>query len=59
MDIKIKINNGNKIYARTTANAAVIKTNIIVVPHNIYSQWVISIEKYSENLSYKKSPVSH
>ena len=30
------------------------KTNIIVVPHNIYSQWIFSIEKFSKNLSYKK-----
>lgn len=30
------------------------KTNIIVVPQNIYSQWVLSIENYSKKLSYKK-----
>jgi superfamily II DNA or RNA helicase len=30
------------------------KTNIIVVPQNIYSQWIISIENFSKNLSYKK-----
>lgn len=30
------------------------KTNIIVVPHNIYSQWIFSIEKFSKNLTYKK-----
>ena len=30
------------------------KTNIIVVPQNIYSQWILSIENFSKNLSYKK-----
>jgi hypothetical protein len=30
------------------------KTNIIVVPQNIYSQWTMSIENFSKNLSYKK-----
>jgi len=30
------------------------KTNIIVVPQNIYSQWIISLEKFSNDLSYKK-----
>ena len=30
------------------------KTNIIVVPQNIYSQWIMSIENFSKNLSYKK-----
>jgi hypothetical protein len=30
------------------------KTNIIVVPQNIYSQWVLSIETFSNNLTYKK-----
>jgi superfamily II DNA or RNA helicase len=29
-------------------------TNIIVVPQNIYSQWVSSIEKFSNKLTYKK-----
>ena len=30
------------------------KTNIIVVPQNIYSQWILSIETFSSNLTYKK-----
>lgn len=30
------------------------KTNIIIVPQNIYSQWILSIENFSKNLSYKK-----
>ena len=30
------------------------KTNIIVVPQNIYSQWIISLENFSNDLSYKK-----
>jgi hypothetical protein len=30
------------------------KINIIVVPQNIYSQWIISIENFSKYLSYKK-----
>lgn len=30
------------------------KTNIIVVPQNIYTQWIMSIEHFSKNLSYKK-----
>ena len=30
------------------------KTNIIVVPQNIYTQWIISIENFSNELSYKK-----
>jgi hypothetical protein len=30
------------------------KTNIIVVPQNIYTQWILSIENYSNNLTYKK-----
>lgn len=30
------------------------ETNIIVVPQNIYSQWITSIEKFSSNLSYTK-----
>ena len=30
------------------------KTNIIIVPQNIYSQWTMSIENFSKNLSYKK-----
>ena len=30
------------------------QTNIIVVPQNIYSQWIMSIEKFSSTLSYKK-----
>jgi hypothetical protein len=29
-------------------------TNIIIVPQNIYSQWCISIEKFSKKLTYKK-----
>ena len=29
-------------------------TNIIVVPQNIYSQWILSIEQFSKNLTYKK-----
>ena len=38
------------IYDSITLN----KTNIIVVPQNIYSQWVMSIENFSKNLTYKK-----
>jgi hypothetical protein len=30
------------------------KKNIIVVPQNIYTQWINSIEKFSKNLSYIK-----
>ena len=30
------------------------KINIIVVPQNIYSQWILSIETFSSNLTYKK-----
>jgi len=30
------------------------ETNIIVVPQNIYSQWISSIEKFSPNLTYTK-----
>jgi len=30
------------------------ETNIIVVPQNIYSQWITSIEKFSLNLTYTK-----
>ena len=30
------------------------KTNIIVVPQNIYTQWIMSIENFSKKLSYKK-----
>ena len=30
------------------------KTNIIIVPQNIYTQWIISIENFSKNLTYKK-----
>jgi len=30
------------------------KTNIIVVPQNIYSQWILSIENFSKDLSYAK-----
>ena len=30
------------------------KTNIIVVPQNIYSQWILSIDNFSKNLSYAK-----
>jgi len=30
------------------------KTNIIIVPQNIYTQWIMSIENFSKNLSYKK-----
>jgi superfamily II DNA or RNA helicase len=30
------------------------QTNIIIVPQNIYSQWVISIEKFGNNLTYNK-----
>jgi hypothetical protein len=29
-------------------------TNIIIVPQNIYSQWCISIEKFSKKITYKK-----
>jgi hypothetical protein len=29
-------------------------TNIIIVPQNIYSQWILSIENFSKNISYKK-----
>lgn len=29
-------------------------TNIIIVPQNIYNQWIISIENFSKKLSYKK-----
>ena len=36
----------------TTRNTC--KTNIIVVPQNIYTQWIISIEKFSSTLKYKK-----
>ena len=30
------------------------ETNIIIVPQNIYFQWIISIESFSENLNYGK-----
>jgi len=30
------------------------KTNIIIVPQNIYTQWIMSIENFSKNLLYKK-----
>jgi superfamily II DNA or RNA helicase len=30
------------------------KTNIIIVPQNIYSQWVTSIENFSQKLTYRK-----
>jgi hypothetical protein len=30
------------------------ETNIIVVPQNIYTQWIISIEKFSNDLTYNK-----
>jgi hypothetical protein len=30
------------------------KTNIIIVPQNIYSQWVTSIENFSKKLTYRK-----
>jgi hypothetical protein len=30
------------------------ETNIIIVPQNIYTQWIMSIENFSKNLSYKK-----
>ena len=30
------------------------KTNIIVVPQNIYKQWILSIEKFSSNITFKK-----
>ena len=30
------------------------QTNIIIVPQNIYTQWILSIETFSDNLSYKK-----
>ena len=30
------------------------KTNIIIVPQNIYSQWINSMDNFSKNLSYKK-----
>lgn len=30
------------------------KTNIIIVPQNIYSQWILSIEKFSNKLTYNK-----
>ena len=30
------------------------QTNIIIVPQNIYTQWIISIEKFSNNLTYNK-----
>ena len=30
------------------------ETNIIVVPQNIYYQWMISIESFSDNLTYGK-----
>jgi len=30
------------------------ETNIIIVPQNIYSQWVLSIEKFSQTLTYNK-----
>jgi superfamily II DNA or RNA helicase len=38
------------IYDTRTNN----KTNIIIVPQNIYSQWITSIDNFSKNLSYKK-----
>jgi hypothetical protein len=38
------------IYESLSSN----KTNIIVVPQNIYTQWIISIENFSSELSYKK-----
>ena len=30
------------------------ETNIIIVPQNIYFQWIISIESFSDNLNYGK-----
>ena len=30
------------------------KTNIIIVPQNIYTQWIVSIENFSSTLKYKK-----
>jgi len=30
------------------------KTNIIVVPQNIYSQWITSIENFSKKISFRK-----
>jgi superfamily II DNA or RNA helicase len=38
------------IYDSLTSN----KTHIIVVPQNIYSQWILSIENFSNELKYKK-----
>ena len=38
------------IYESLSSN----KTNIIVVPQNIYTQWITSIENFSSELSYKK-----
>jgi len=32
----------------------IIETNIIIVPQNIYFQWIISIESFSDNLNYGK-----
>lgn len=30
------------------------KTNIIIVPQNIYSQWITSIENFTQKLTYRK-----
>lgn len=38
------------IYLKKIYNRA----NIIVVPQNIYTQWIMSIENFSNNISYKK-----
>jgi hypothetical protein len=46
-----KDNNTIYISANNTENN---NTNIIVVPQNIYSQWILSIEKFSKNLTYNK-----
>lgn len=48
----IKSYANNKIIMCFTERSTNIKTNLIVVPHNLVSQWESYIEKFSDNFKY-------
>ena len=44
----------NELKKNNIKNKEKTKVNVIIVPHNIYFQWMYSIERLTNNLSYIK-----
>ena len=51
---EISVSNSNDENNNSSNTVKNMNTNIIIVPQNIYSQWMLSIEKFSNNLTYSK-----